>query len=101
MTLEKLQSLPSGTRLKGVDKYGGHTKGECGTLLHMDHHNRRAVIEWDLYENNRHTADGTVPNGHGWWVPYRFLEVAEELDLGDFSKHTEDTQLNYLFGGVL
>ena len=99
MTREMLLSLVSGTRVKGVDKYGGQTPGECGTFSRYYEKVNRAVIEWDEYEPQRHTADGTVTAGHGWWVPTVLLELAEVFDFGDFEPNLVPGSITELLGG--
>lgn len=101
MTKEMYYSLQPGTRVTGVEKYGGHTPGECGTVLHFTRDGHRAVIRWDNFESQRHNGDGTVQHGHGWWVPYELLQIAEQVDLGDFSESTTEVSIEDLFGGVM
>lgn len=99
MTQEMLLSLQPGTRVKGVDKYGGPYPDECGTFLRYNKFNKKAVIEWDEYVTTRHNADGTVTSGHGWWVPTPLLELAEQIDFGDITPNLAPDSIPDLFGG--
>ena len=90
----------AGDRVECILGYqGGVFPGERGTVLWTS--GDGVGVRWDEYRSKRHSCGELCEMGHGWWVPYRFLEVVEELDLGDFSKSIEYTQLISLFGGVL
>lgn len=99
MTDEMLMSLQPGTRVKGVGKYGGPYPDECGTFLSYNNLINKAVVEWDEFVDERHAADGTVTEGHGWWVPTNLLELAEQIDFGEFTPNLMLDSIMELLGG--
>lgn len=99
MTDEMLMSLQPGTCVKGVGRYGGPYPDECGMFLRYNELIGKAVIEWDEYVPGRHTADGTVTSGHGWWVPAHLLELVEHVDFGEFVPNLSPGSIAELFEG--
>lgn len=100
MTEEMLKSLPIGTRLNGVGKYGGPDLNEQGTYMGFDKWTERAIVEWDNYIADRHTCGGRVKEGHGWWVPACLLSIVEDIiDLGELTPNLVPDSINELLGG--
>lgn len=50
-----------------LDDYPGLNYGECGTIIKLRKQNT-PVIEWHEFNPERHSCDGLVMNGHGWFV---------------------------------
>ena len=86
-----------GDRVVCVQKYqSGCFPGEFGVVTKYDWQGRCGV-KFDNFYAKRHNLQGTVPNGHGWWIPEGYLTIQPQVDLGEFES---DGNLDNLFAPV-
>lgn len=88
-----------GDRVKSLtdDCYGLYY-GEYGRVIEVER-DGIPIVRWDEFSPGRHTADGRVENGHGWFVFKRdAVELVEEVeDFGNLPKANTDAK-DILFG---
>ena len=88
-----------GNRVKSLtDDAPGLLYGEYGRVVEVERHGI-PIVRWDKFNPGRHTADGRVENGHGWFVFKRdAVELVEEAeDFGDLPEANTDAK-DILFG---
>lgn len=88
-----------GDRVKSLtDDGSGLYYGEYGRVIEVEGYGI-PIVRWDEFNPGRHTADGRVENGHGWFVFKRdAVELVEETeDFGDLPEANTDAK-DILFG---
>lgn len=79
-----------------LEDYPGLEKGEYGTVVKV-RNDGVPIIKWDKFCESRHDADGSIPQGHGWFVLNDFIELAKG-QVEDLGKLPEDNDIKFLFG---
>lgn len=83
-----------GDRVKSLtDDGSGLHYGEYGRVVEVEGHGA-PIVRWDEFNPGRHTADGRVENGHGWFVFKRnAVELVEEVkDFGNLPEANTDAK---------
>lgn len=81
-----------GDRVKSlIDDTPGLYYGEFGRIIKLRKCNT-PVIEWDEYNPERHTCDGMVAAGHGWYVYHNSqIELVHQYeDFGNIERSDFD-----------
>lgn len=85
-----------GDRVRSLlDDIPGLHYGEYGTIVKLRDRGT-PVIEWDTYNPLRHNCDGSVTNGHGWFV-YENSQIELVYSCQDFGELPE-ININELSG---
>ena len=71
-----------------VEDFPGLEEGELGTVVKIDDFGA-PVISWDEYNDVRHSADGAVAKGHGWFVDNEMICHASPTDLGELPENRD------------
>ena len=86
-----------GDRVKSlINDPPGLKKGELGTIIKEDDYGD-PMIEWDEYNEHRHDGDGSIKDGHGWYIGTKWIELAAAKDLGEFEHSEAGNITNFLF----
>lgn len=67
--------------------FDGPWDGELGTIVSIGGgHHPQCGVRLDLYHPRKHTCDGLIEDGHGWWIRANDLTRIDEADcsLDDF-----------------
>lgn len=83
-----------GDRVKSLTDDGSALHyGEYGRVVEVEGHGV-PIVRWDEFNLGRHTADGRVENGHGWFVFKRSaVELVEEVkDFGNLPEANTDAK---------
>ena len=84
-----------GDRVRSVEDHGPALRiGETGTVIGTDFWGD-PLVQWDEYHPDKHSSDGEVPDGHGWFIGEGWIERIEICsDLGELPTvgHTDMTK---------
>lgn len=85
-----------GDRVRSIENWSDSLrKGELGTVIGQDCWGD-PMVHWDEFSENRHSYDGEVPEGHGWYINKGWIELVEECD--DLGELPENNDIKFLFG---
>lgn len=70
----------------------GILRGERGVIACVDPHHKFYGVNWDSFNENRRTCDGSCQEGHGLWVDKGGIELDRGNDAEDVTR-TQDISL--------
>lgn len=78
-----------------IEDFPGLEIGEYGTVVKI-REDGIPIIKWDKFCDARHDADGSIPNGHGWFILNDSIELVRG-QVEDLGKLPENNDIKFLF----